>query len=142
LQPFAEASFDRKARGNVRCALKNVAIGAIGAQQRGQRHQVRSEPVVHVELDLLVEQKIAKFLPRQLLPNKLNACCFALKVPVGAVTGDCDAEREPMPQIGIPILYVAHATRADKPTQLRASAQPNAVGHAEPALFLGLGAAR
>ena len=47
-----------------------------------------------------------------------------------------------MPQIGIPILYVAHATRADKPTQLRASAQPNAVGHTESALVLGLGAAR
>jgi hypothetical protein len=44
-----------KARGNVRCALENVAIGAIGAQQRGQRHQVRSEPVVHVELDLWSE---------------------------------------------------------------------------------------
>lgn len=45
-----------------------------------------------------------------------------------------------MPQI--PFCTVAHATRADKPTQLRASAQPNAVGHAEPALILGLGAAR
>ena len=32
-------------------------------------------------------------------------------------------------------------TRAD-PAQLRARAQPNAVGHAEPALVLGLGAAR
>ncbi len=36
---------------------------------------------------------------------------------------------------------IAHATRAD-PAQLRARAQPNAVGHAEPALVLGLGAAR
>lgn len=36
---------------------------------------------------------------------------------------------------------VANATRADT-AQLRASAQPNAVGHTEPALFLGLGAAR
>lgn len=36
---------------------------------------------------------------------------------------------------------IAHAIRAD-PAQLRARAQPNAVGHAEPALFLGLGAAR
>jgi hypothetical protein len=64
LQSFAEASFDRKARGNVRCALENVAIGAIGAQQRGQRRQVRSEPIVHVELDLWKcvrrEQKTSK----------------------------------------------------------------------------------
>jgi hypothetical protein len=49
-----------------------------------------------------------------------------------AVTGVC----------GIEILCsIAHATRAD-PAQLRARAQPNAVGHAEPALVLGLGAAR
>jgi hypothetical protein len=33
---------------------------------------------------------------------------------------------------------IAHAD----PAQLRARAQPNAVGHAEPALVLGLGAAR
>lgn len=39
------------------------------------------------------------------------------------------------------LLVRPHATRAD-PAQLRARAQPNAVGHAEPALVLGLGAAR
>ena len=48
-----------------------------------------------------------------------------------AVTGAC----------GITFCSIAHATRAD-PAQLRARAQPNAVGHAEQALVLGLGAAR
>lgn len=57
----------------------------------------------------------------------------ALRREKGVVTGDCGIE--------ITFCSLAHATRAD-PAQLRARAQPNAVGHAEQALVLGLGAAR
>jgi hypothetical protein len=71
-------------------------------------------------------------MPRQLMRHiKCEQPVLALKCK--AVTGVCGIE--------IHFLFARHATRAD-PTQLRARAQPNAVGHAEPALVLGLGAAR
>jgi hypothetical protein len=74
-------------------------------------------------------------MPRQLMRHiKCEQPVLALKCK--AVTGVCGIE--------IQLLYIqdgSHATRAD-PAQLRARAQPNAVGHAEQALVLGLGAAR
>ena len=72
-------------------------------------------------------------MPRQLMRHiKCEQPVLALKCK--AVMGVCGIE--------IHSCSIAHAaTRAD-PAQLRARAQPNAVGHAEPALVLGLGAAR
>lgn len=68
--------------------------------------------------------------------RQIDVCCDGdIALEKGAVTG------ESMPQTKFNFCIQGYATRADR-AQLRDSAQPNAVGHAEPALFLGLGAAR